>query len=167
MKQKEKTFAFRGKYFVLLVLVLYFLVFLFDGQAGVAALQKSGRILLKILPIISLVILFTAVLNYTLKPVQLVKHLGEQGAFKGCSAALLAGIISHGPMYLWYPMIQDMRKSGLKDSLVVTFFYARAIKLPLLPLMIDYFGLVFTIILSFYILVGALLQGWIFDRLNH
>lgn len=28
----------------------------------------------------------------------------------------------------------------VRDGLIATFFYARAIKLPLLPLMIDYFG---------------------------
>jgi len=69
-------------------------------------------------------------------------------------------------MYAWYPMIADLRSHGLKDGLVVVFFYTRAIKLPLLPLMIDYFGVSFTLVLSFYILIGALLQGWIFEQLE-
>jgi uncharacterized membrane protein YraQ (UPF0718 family) len=166
MKEKEKPFTFRGSVFFLLVLTAYVVLFFFDKQAAVLAIQKSARILLKVLPIFTVVILFTAFLNYTLQPKQIVKHLGGESGPKGWIIALFAGVISHGPMYAWYPMIEDLRSHGLKDSLVGVFFYARAIKLPLLPLMIDYFGLSFTFILSFYILIGALLQGWILEQLE-
>ena len=47
----------------------------------------------------------------------------------------------------------------MRDALIVVFFASRAIKIPLLPMMIDYFGALFTIVLSFYILIGALAQG--------
>ncbi|MCB2180950.1 MAG: permease [Desulfobulbaceae bacterium] len=166
MKGKEKPFAFRGKFFIALAFVVYVVVFFFDQQLGLLALQKSGRILLKILPVFAVVILFTAFLNYVLKPKQLVKHLGEESGVKGLCIALISGVLSHGPMYAWYPLIEDLRGHGVKDSLIVVFFYARAIKLPFLPLMIDYFGLIFTLSLSFFILTGALLQGWIVGQLE-
>jgi len=166
MKEEEKPFAFRGKFFVLLVLAAYIVLFFFNSHTALLALQKSARVLLKILPIFAVVIVFTALLNYALQPKQIVKHLGEESGAKGWIVALFAGVISHGPMYAWYPMIADLRSHGLKDGLVVVFFYTRAIKLPLLPLMIDYFGVSFTLVLSFYILIGALLQGWIFEQLE-
>jgi len=34
-------------------------------------------------------------------------------------------------------------------------FYARAIKLPWLPVVVGYFGIAFTLVLTFYILLGA------------
>jgi hypothetical protein len=33
-------------------------------------------------------------------------------------------------------------------------------------MMIDYFGWAFTLVLSFYILVGALIQGWMLELLE-
>jgi len=60
-------------------------------------------------------------------------------------------------------MMQDMRSHGLKDGLIATFMYARAVKLPLLPFMVDLFGLLFTIVMTLYILIAAVLQGKVID----
>ena len=162
----EKPFVFRGNFLILLVFAAYIVLFLFNSHTALLALQNSARIVLKILPIFAFVIVLTALLNYVLQPKQIIKHLGKKSGAKGWLVALLAGVISHGPMYAWYPMIEDLRSHGLRDGLIVVFFYARAIKLPLLPLMIDYFGVSFTLILSFYILIGSLIQGWILEELE-
>ena len=159
MKKKEKAFSFRGKNFFYVILVLYGVMFFINSQSVQLALLKSSSILIKILPIFAGVIFFTALLNYFLKPKQIAAHLGHESGLKGWFWALAAGVISHGPMYAWYPLFEDLRKHGMKDELIVVFFASRAIKIPLLPMMIDYFGLAFTISLSFYMLLGAILQG--------
>jgi len=164
-KQPEKPFAFRGKSFFAAVLTGYALLAFLNFSGAIAALQKSGMILFKILPILAVVILMTATINFFLQPKQIVKHLGKESGAKGWLAMLFAGVISHGPMYAWYPLIDDLRRHGMRDGLIVVFFYARAIKIPLLPMMIDYFGLLFTLILSFYILLGAIAQGLILEKL--
>lgn len=159
MKKQDKPFAFRGKYLLLIVLILYGVVFLINGPSAQLALQKSGAVLTKILPIFCVIILFTALLNYFLQPRQIARHLGHESGARGWLWALAAGVISHGPMYAWYSLLEDLRSHGMKDELIVVFFASRAIKIPLLPMMIGYFGLTFTILLSFYILLGAILQG--------
>ncbi|MEN8200472.1 MAG: permease [Thermodesulfobacteriota bacterium] len=159
MKKQDKPFAFRGKYFFGIVLSLYIILFLINSQSAQLALQKSSTVLLKILPIFTLVILFTALLNFFIQPKQIARHLGHDSGAKGWLWALVSGVISHGPMYAWYPLLEDLRSHGMKDELIVVFFASRAIKIPLLPVMIDYFGLTFTILISFYMLFGALLQG--------
>lgn len=166
MTESKKSFTFRGTSFLALVVAGYIVFFVFNSQGALLALRKSAMILANILPIFAVVIAFTALLNHALQPKQIVKHLGDKSGAKGWLLALFAGVVSHGPMYAWYPMIEDLRSRGLRDGLVVVFFYARAVKLPLLPLMLDYFGAGFTLVLSLYILIGALLQGWIFERLN-
>ena len=80
---------------------------------------------------------------------------------------MAAGVISHGPMYAWYPLLEDLRGHGMRDGLIVVFFASRTIKIPLLPIMIDYFGWVFTIVISCYILVSALVQGLILEKLEN
>lgn len=159
MKKQDKAFAFRGKYLFLVVLLLYGILFVVNSQSAQLALQKSATVLTKILPIFAVVILFTTLLNFFIKPKQIAKHLGHESGARGWFWSLTAGVISHGPMYAWYPLLEDLRSHGMKDELVVVFFASRAIKIPLLPVMIDYFGLAFTILLSFYMLFGAVLQG--------
>jgi len=166
MKKQDNPFAFRGKYLLLIVLIVYGVLFSVGSPFALPALQKSSVILMKILPIFVIVILFTALLNYFLQPGQIAGHLGRESGGKGWLWALLAGVISHGPMYAWYPLLEDLRSHGMRDGLIVVFFASRAIKVPLLPMMIDYFGWSFTLVLSFYILIGALIQGWILEAME-
>ncbi len=165
-RKKKQGFAFRGTRFLALVAALYIVLFFFNPDAALLSLAKAAKVLLKILPILILVICFTGVLNYFLRPKHIARHLGEESGAMGWFWAMAAGVLSHGPMYIWYPFLEDLREHGARDGLIATFFYARALKVPLLPLMIDYFGLVFTGVLSLYILVGALLQGWLLQWLE-
>ena len=159
MKKQQKPFAFRGLYLLLFVIAVYGILFFTNSETAQLALRKSGVVLWKILPIITFVIFFTTLLNFLLQPKKITKHLGQDSGYKGWLWALFAGVISHGPMYAWYPLIEDLRSHGMRDGLIVVFFASRTIKIPLLPMMVDYFGLTFTIVLSFYLLIGAILQG--------
>ncbi len=157
---------FKGMKFLIIVLVLYSVLLLSDTTSALPALQKSGSILLSLIPLFLLIIALTALINYFLKPKQIIKNFGKDSGAKGVLYAIIGGIISHGPMYAWYGMLQDMRSHGLKDGLIATFMYARAVKLPLLPFMVDLFGLLFTIIMTLYILIAAVLQGKVIDTLG-
>ncbi len=157
---------FKGLKFLSLVIICYALLLIIDKQSAILALQKSSEILIKIAPIFILIIIITALINYFLKPKQIMKHFGKDSGSKGVFYALVGGIFSHGPMYAWYGMLEDMRSSGLKDGLIATFLYARAIKLPLLPFMIDLFGWIFAVIMIIYILIASIIQGKIIDILE-
>ena len=149
----------KGTRFLALVIVLYAVLFFIDRDTTKAAFWQSASVLFKLLPVFLTVIVLSGLINYFLNPKQIVKHFGKESGVRGWLYALVAGVISHGPMYAWYPMLQEMRSHGMRDALIAVFFYSRAIKLPLLPLMIDYFGLLYTTVLSVYILLAALLQG--------
>jgi uncharacterized membrane protein YraQ (UPF0718 family) len=148
------------------VAVLYLGVFLFDPAVGQKALWASVDILKMIAPILLIVFFLMALLNSSIDTAYISKHLGKESGLRGWLIALGGGILSHGPAYVWYPMLSEIRKQGARDGLIVAFFYTRSIKVPWLPLMISYFGLMFTILLTFYVIVGAWLQGYIVDRLS-
>ncbi|WP_281951768.1 permease [Nitrosophilus kaiyonis] len=156
----------RGIRFLFLVVLVYILLFYFFPQKSLLALKESFSVLIKILPILLVVIFFNALINYFFKPKKLSYHLSKDRGIKAWIIALIAGILSHGPMYAWYPLIEDLKKKGLRDSLIAMFFYARAVKLPILPLMIHYFGLKFAIVLNIYIIIGAVLQGMIVEKIE-
>ncbi len=160
-----KKFKFKGVKFLLFVVALFILLSIFDFENIPRIMDKFGIILYKIIPIFALVIVLTALINYFLKPKQVMKYFGKDSGKKGLIYALIGGVLSHGPMYAWYPMLDDMRKHGLKYGLIANFMYARAVKLPLLPFMIGLFGLTFTVIVNVYILIFAILQGKVIDFL--
>lgn len=147
------------------VVILYAAAAVINSSDTYEALTNSFKVLKTILPILLVVVLLMAVINSFIQPKKIAKHLGEESGMKGWAIALLSGLFSHGSGYVWYPMLSDLRSHGVRDGLIVTFFYARAIKLPWLPMMVSYFGLGFTITLTFYILLGALLQGFIAEKL--
>ena len=153
---------------VLLVLVsaVYGLLFALNDAKVLSALKESLHVLLFIIPILAIVFFLMALLNTFVDEKSIAKHIGEGSTLKGWSIALISGILSHGPGYVWYPLLQELRNKGINDGLIITFLYARAIKIPWIPMMISYFGLSFTVIFSVYILVGALLQGMLANQLD-
>jgi len=159
-----KNIKFKGVKFLLIVFFLYCLLFIFDNINALNSISKSLSILVTLIPIFIFIILLTALINYFLKPKQILKHFGEDSGKAGIFYSVMGGILSHGPMYAWYGMLNDMREHGLKDSLIVIFLYSRAVKLPLLPLMISIFGVTYSIILNIYIIIFAIIQGLIFDK---
>lgn len=67
---------------------------------------------------------------------------------KGWIFSIVAGILSIGPIYVWYPLLSDLREKGMRTSFMGTFLYNCSVKLPLLPIMIYYFESIYTLILT-------------------
>lgn len=163
-KTSNKTPSNKSGLFLLaLVAILYTVAAIVDSSSAYEALKSSLIVLQAILPVLLVVVLLMAFINSFITPKKIAKHLGKESGLKGWVIALLGGLFSHGSGYIWYPMLSDLRRHGVKDGLLVTFFYARAIKLPWLPMMVAYFGTGFTIVLTLYILLGALIQGLLAD----
>jgi len=148
-----------------IVAAAYAVLFAVDADAGRKALAKSRETLKMIAPVILIVLVLTALLGTWVNPRKFSKHLGEESGVKGWFLALTAGIVSHGSSYVWYPLLADLMKHGVRAGLVVAFLYARAVKIPWLPLMASYFGLGFTVLLTLYTVLGAWVQGMIADRI--
>lgn len=155
-----------GWILLLVVVALYAILAFSHPQATYRALLSAGDVLGMMLPILLVVMFLMALLNTFIQPKKIAKYLGGKSGLKGWFIAVVSGIVSHGPGYVWYPILSDLRQHGVRDGLIVTFIYARAIKIPWLPMMIAYFGTRFTFVFLFYILLGALLQGMIMEKLT-
>jgi hypothetical protein len=73
--------------------------------------------------------------------------------------------LSSGPVYLWYPLLKQLKEKWLSQWHIATFIYARAIKIPLIPMMIVFFGLKYTIIFNLVLFVLALIIWVLIDFL--
>jgi len=157
MKRKKEISY--GLYFLGLVLLLYLVLYLLEPASIQKALRASGEVLVTIAPILVIIIGFMVLLNYFITPKTVSKYMGQGSGVKGWLLAITSGILSHGPIYIWYPLLQELREAGMRSGLVAAFLYNRAIKLPLLPLMIYYFGTMFVAVLLVYMVIVSVIEG--------
>ncbi|MFW6134227.1 MAG: permease [Elusimicrobiota bacterium] len=162
--KKEKNI--KGIWFLVFTAAVYILLFILLPSKTSRALSSSLKIFLKIIPIIAAVIIFTAVINYFISPRKIAKYMGRGSGIKGWLIAAGAGILSHGPVYFWYPLIKDLSEKGMTRGHTAVFLYNRAVKIPLIPIMVHYFGIKFVIVLSFYTIAGSFILGLIMNLLE-
>lgn len=156
----------KGSYFFLGgVLLVYLLLIVLDSQNAYSALLASFKIMLNILPVLLLVVFFTAIIKFYLTPKDISRYVGRDSGIRGWIFATIGGILSHGPAYVWYTMLGELREQGMSNGLIGVFLYARSIKLPLLPVMIALFGATFVGTLYIFMLAGSVVQGLILKKL--
>lgn len=153
----EKSYA--GWYFLLAVIVIYIITLIVSSDQVMIALGFFLSIIMKIIPVFLLIFVLLIVTNYYIKPNMLVKYLGKKSGIKGWLIAILAGILSTGPIYMWYPFLNDLQKQGVRHGLIAAFLYNRAVKIPLLPMLFVYFGLTYSIVLLFVMIIMSIIQG--------
>jgi uncharacterized membrane protein YraQ (UPF0718 family) len=100
-----------------------------------------------------------------LSPERVESWLGRGSGLRGWLLSLAAGVLSTGPVYTWYALLAELRAKGMRTALVAVVLYARAIKLPLLPLLAHYFGLRYMLVLSLFIAVFSIANGMAMERL--
>jgi len=161
-KKSSKNFYYSFS-FLIVVIVLYVVLFFLKPDKLINSLYASWNIFISVIPVLILVIFLMGVSNYLLKPKKVSKYLGKKSGLKGWFLSTLFGILSHGSIYVWYPLLKDLKERGMRTGLIAVFLYNRAIKIPLLPIMIYYFGIFFVIILCIYMIVASVLQGKIIE----
>jgi len=165
--KKRKGFPFRGSHlFLLAVGAVYGGLFLFAPQDALRAVNTSGNVLVRL--ILPLSGAFTALFltNLFVKPAHITRLLGKGAGLGGILLSTLAGIFSMGPIYTWYPLLEELRRQGASDFHIANFLSNRAVKPYLLPLMVFYFGWAYSLVLNVLIVIGAICIGWIVELMN-
>jgi uncharacterized membrane protein YraQ (UPF0718 family) len=163
---KHKKSGKGGWLFLGIVLLLYALTAVLDRQLASSAITSFSQLLERVLPVLLIVFLLIFVINLLLNPAWIKKYLGHRSGITGWLVALVGGILSTGPVYPWYALLSELKEKGMKTSLAAVFLYSRAIKLPLLPMLIHYFGMRYTLVLLAYLLVFSVLSGVAMQRLQ-
>ena len=154
-----------GWLFLVLVLIAYGLLSLVNPEATSRSITFFTHVMAKVLPVLVLVFFLLFIANLVLKPKRIRRFLGKGSGIKGWIAAVLGGILSVGSTYAWYTMLSELQQKGMRNALIAVFLYSRAVKLPLLPLMIHYFGVAYTLILCFYLIGFSIISGIVIERL--
>jgi uncharacterized membrane protein YraQ (UPF0718 family) len=156
-----------GAKWILLVImsIAYLIVAFINLDLFENMILTFTKVFWKILPILPLVFGLIFLSNLFFDPKRITKYLGEKAGLKGWFISIFWGIISHGPSYMWYPLLSELKEKGMKISFIATFLYNRAIKIPLLPMLIFYFGWSFTLVLTGLMIMFSIGNGIIVEKL--
>jgi len=166
VKNKNGSTFRYGVYFLLFIMMMYTVLFFLDISKIYRALRVSFDIFVQILPVLVMVILLMWVSGYFLKPKAVSKYLGKESGIRGWALAVSFGIVSHGSVYVWYPLLKEMRGHGMRNGLIASFLYNRAVKIPLIPVMIYYFGIAFVSVLTAYTIIASVIEGKLLEMLE-
>ncbi len=155
-----------GIKFLIIVLLIYSAIALLDFSVAKEAFLGFLLMFVKIIPVLVLVFIVMVLVNLYFTKERIGKYLGAESGIKGWLYAIISGILVSGPPYVLFPLLGELRKEGMRNSLLAVFLYNRNVKIPFLPVMVYYFGLGFTIILSLYIVIFSVLNGKIIGWLR-
>lgn len=152
-------------FFLILVLFLYLLTLFFDKFFFIKSVLYAKNIITEIIPVLIVVFVLTFIANIWLSSKKMNKLLEKKVGFWQYLSAVMLGILSSGPIYMWYPLLSELKEKGLKNSLIVIFLYNRAVKIPLMPMIVCYFGLSFLLIITFFMIIFSLINGYLVAKI--
>jgi uncharacterized membrane protein YraQ (UPF0718 family) len=148
--------------YLIAVLLIYLGLFVFVPGRFLAASGLFVQIFLKMLPVLAFVFALMVLSNFYISSAFILKHFERKGMRKWFYA-IIGGILATGPAYAWYPLVADLRNKGLASGIAACFLYNWAIKLPLLPIAIFYFGIPFMVLLMIVMIAMSVIQGMILN----
>jgi len=164
MKQMKNKNNHIRWWFLSVVIIAYLITGLINKNIIASSFIFFFSIIKKIILVFIAVFILMVLTNYFFKPRKLMQYLGKNAGSKGWLISIMGGIISTGAIYMWYPLLNELQKKGMRTAYIAAFLYNRAIKPQLLPLLILYFGLAYTIVLTIIMIVISILQGVIVEK---
>jgi len=162
-KPFQKRSRLRPWIFPACVAGIYLILLVTTPDRAWVGLQAAGRVLIQAALPLLIAFGMMFLLNLFITPVHVSRFMGSGAGVRGVLLSAVAGIISMGPIFAWYPFLESLRIKGASDFHLANFLSHRAVKPALLPMMIIYFGwrfsLVFTVFCSLSALVTAMSVG--------
>ncbi len=155
----------KSYYFLIMMLLTYVVLYFIYPVQIIQAFKYVYEIMLEILPILLMIYVFLFAFSF-IKEKKLNQFIQKAPKFLKYILMSLLGTFSHGPIYAWYPLLENLNQKGISNGNVASFLYARGIKLTLLPMLAAFFGLEYAIILSIVMFIFAVIQGYVIDFMH-
>ena len=137
-------------------------MFFFNTEIFLISIYNFISLIYKIIIPLTLVFVLLILTNCFIDNKKLVKLFEKRKL--GWTVAIVSGIISSGPIYLWYPLLSELKEKGIKYKYIACFLYNRSIKIPLLPVFVYYFGWKFVLVLFGYTVIFSILLGVLVEK---
>jgi len=157
---KNRTIP-KSFFYLLFVLLLYGILMIVSPEKTFRAVWIVIHILLKISIPLGLVVCLMAALNSWINPMRIAGAKKKKKGYSKWVLSVLAGIVSMGPVYAWYPLLKSLKEKGVSNGLIAVFIGCRGVKPIYIPIMVSFFGISYVLILTFFTLVGMLAGGYL------
>jgi uncharacterized membrane protein YraQ (UPF0718 family) len=165
IKDRVKSLFTFKEIFLLLVAGLYLRLWWIAPEKTAVAFQTGIDFFCRLLLPLLLVFCFMVALNLFLTLPQFEKMTQNGSGMKQTAVAAVAGILSTGPIFAWYPILKELRDRGAAPSLMAVFLVNRAIKPALLPMLVSLFGWPFVLIFTLLTVAASFCVGFCINRL--
>lgn len=153
-----------GMKFLLGMVGIYLIASITNAPFIESSFLRFLQTFVQLLPVLLLVFGVIFLVNLFLNPEKIKKHLGYDSGLKGWFYAVLASVFIASPPYVIFPLLGQLKKHGMKYSLMAVFLGNRNVQIAFLPVMVYYFGLPFTVVISVYILTFSILNGIVMGK---
>ncbi|NIA18352.1 MAG: hypothetical protein GWO79_00525 [Actinobacteria bacterium] len=154
---------FTAWHLLIFMIMIYAVFFFVSPYIFWSSFNFFEKIIIKILPIFALVFALMVVVNRYMSNQFIIKHM-RGNKIKSWFYIIIGGILSTGPIYMWYPLLKDLRDKGISNGEIACFLYNRSIKPAFLPLIILYFGLKYVAILTLVMIAMSIVQAVIIEK---
>jgi len=158
LKQKNVSW-----YFLLVVILVYIILAFVNYDLFSSSLRFFLSLIIKIVPIFIIIVILMVIANHFITPPMITKYFKAPGIRKWLFV-VIGGILSTGPVYMWYPLLAQLREKGVNSGFIAAFLYSRAIKIPLWPIIIFYFSAKYVITLTIVMIAFSIAQGIVVSR---
>ena len=111
------------------------------------------------------VFIFVGLFQVWVREEFILKHLGERSGFRGLFLGALLGTAIHGPLVGVFPLLKTLLNKGARLGVVIAIVSTWAIKVPMIPLELRFFGWKFTLVRQLLLFASAFVMAPIMERL--
>jgi uncharacterized membrane protein YraQ (UPF0718 family) len=149
--------------FFLFVLIIYLVVLFVDLDNFVLAVKKAFNLFFSVLDVFFIVFCFMVLMGLFVKQKTMVKFFKSSKKFLNWIFVIGLGILSTGPIYMWYPLIEKFKKSGMKIRYQACLLYNRSVKIPLMYYFVLIFGFRVFLVMIVLQVVFSVINGFIVE----
>ena len=118
MARKVKHKGRGGWLFLAIVLLAYGVTAVLNPDVTMQALEAFLHVFKQVVPALGLIFVLLYLADRLLTPTWITQHLGPTAGTRGWLAAVFGGVLSVGPVYVWYTLLRELQHKGMRLSLI-------------------------------------------------
>lgn len=142
---------------------MYGVSLFFAFEKTIIAFQEFSIQFLSFFPVLIVMFFAMEIIKIFVHKKEMIIKLKKSSGIKQQIWLIITGIFSVGPLYLWYPLLQELKKSGISYGNISVLIYARSIKPMFFPILLYYFDWKYLISFVLSLFVFSLMQGVLVD----
>ena len=153
----------KAHWFEISIVILYIVLGIFYPAKIILSLKLGGILILKVLPIFLCVMYFAGFLSNFISKETVQKVIGKESGIIGMIVGILLGTVFVGPLWIMFPLYNELLQKGAKMSIIGAMMATFAIKTPWIPYAATFLGWKFMGLTLLFIIIYAIIQGYLME----